>query len=93
MNNITFDVQELLKRLFKYIFEGLVVAIAAYVIPGKMKLDMVQTLTIGAIAAATFAIMDILNPSIGSSVRNGAGMGIGLNLVGTNIAGGGGFMR
>jgi len=33
-------------------------------------------------ATATFAILDTYIPSIGASTREGAGFGIGLNLVG-----------
>jgi hypothetical protein len=39
-------------------------------------------LLIGMIAAATFAVLDLFAPSIGSSVRSGAGFGIGANLAG-----------
>jgi ABC-type Co2+ transport system permease subunit len=79
MNEFTFDGKELLVRIFKYIFEGLIVAVAAYLIPGKT-LKVEQILTIGIIAAATFSVLDLFAPSIGSSVRNGAGLGIGLSL-------------
>lgn len=78
----TFDGKELLMRIFKYVFEGLIVAIAAFMIPGKT-LQIDQIVTIGVIAAATFSVLDLFAPSVGSSVRSGAGLGIGLNLVGT----------
>lgn len=32
-------------------------------------------------AAATFSVLDIFIPSVGASARNGAGLGIGFNLV------------
>jgi hypothetical protein len=81
-SEFTFDGKELLMRIFKYVFEGLIVAIAAFMIPGKiLKID--QIVTIGVIAAATFSVLDLFAPSVGSSVRSGAGLGIGLNLVGT----------
>jgi len=80
-SDFSFDGKELLMRIFKYIFEGLIVAIAAYMIPGhKLKID--EILTIGVIAAATFSVLDLFAPSVGSSVRTGAGFGIGANLVG-----------
>jgi ABC-type Co2+ transport system permease subunit len=75
------DVKELLSRIIKYIVEGLIVAIAAYFIPGK-KLSIEEILTIGVIAAATFSVLDLFSPSIGSSARAGAGLGIGVNMVG-----------
>jgi hypothetical protein len=37
---------------------------------------------IALVATATFAILDIYAPSVGSSARTGAGFGIGANLVG-----------
>lgn len=76
-----FDGKELLLRIFKYFFEGLIVAIAAFLIPGK-KMDAGEIITIGVIAAATFALLDTFSPSIGSSVRLGSGVAIGANLIG-----------
>lgn len=81
MSDYAFDGKELLMRIFKYFFEGLIVAIAAYMIPGK-KMQASEIVTIGIIAAATFAVMDTFAPAIGSSVRTGAGFGVGANLVG-----------
>jgi ABC-type Co2+ transport system permease subunit len=75
------DVKELGARIIKYVVEGLIVAIAAYFIPGK-KLSLEEILTIGVIAAATFSVLDLFSPSIGSSARAGAGLGIGVNMVG-----------
>jgi hypothetical protein len=71
----------LLARVVKYLLEGLAVAIAAFVIPGKsMKYGEVAMIALT--ATATFAILDIYAPSIGSSARTGAGFGIGAGLVG-----------
>jgi hypothetical protein len=85
MSDFSFDGKELLTRIFKYFFEGLIVAIAAYLIPGKKMLAS-EILTIGIIAAATFSILDLWAPAIGSSVRLGSGFGIGANLVGFGVA-------
>jgi hypothetical protein len=87
-NNFTVDGAELINRILKYLFEGIIVALAAFFIPGKNKLNIGDVVTIGIIAAATFSLLDLFAPSIGNSVRNGAGMGIGFNLVGTNLMGG-----
>lgn len=76
-----FDFGELVKRAIKYIIEGLVVSIAAYAIPKRSKFDMEELVIIGLVAAATFAVLDVFVPAMGSSARNGAGLGIGLNLV------------
>jgi ABC-type Co2+ transport system permease subunit len=78
-----FDVREILVRIVKYIVEGLMVAIAAFVIPKPghaLKLDEIAL--IGLSAAATFSLLDMVAPSIGSTARSGAGFGIGANLVG-----------
>ena len=80
-SDYSFDGSEILMRFFKYALEGTIVAIAAYFIPERvMKAE--DILLIGMIAAATFAVLDLFAPSIGSSVRSGAGFGIGANLVG-----------
>jgi hypothetical protein len=75
------DVADLVKRLVKYALEGLAVAIACYLLPGK-KLQVNEIGTIALTALAVFAILDIYAPSVGSSARTGAGFGIGANLVG-----------
>lgn len=72
---------ELLKRLIKYVIEGLMVAVAIYVIP-KRSLNLEEIVLIALTAAATFAILDSYIPSMGVSARSGAGLGIGFNLVG-----------
>jgi ABC-type Co2+ transport system permease subunit len=76
-----FDFGEFVKRAIKYIIEGLVVAIAAYAIPKHAKFVAEELVIIGLVAAATFAVLDVFVPAMGSSARNGAGLGIGLNLV------------
>jgi len=75
------DLGELLKRAIKYLVEGLMVAIAAYAIP-KKSLNLDEVALIALTAAATFSILDTYVPSMAVSARNGAGLGIGANLVG-----------
>jgi ABC-type Co2+ transport system permease subunit len=75
-----FDVTELIKRIIKYLIEGLMVAIAAFAIP-KRSLNLEEIALIALTAAATFAILDTYVPSMGVSARSGAGFGIGANLV------------
>jgi hypothetical protein len=75
------DMGDVLSRLVKYAFEGLAVAIAAYVLPGKT-LKMSEIGMIAITALATFAILDIYAPSVGASARTGAGFGVGASLVG-----------
>ena len=75
-----FDFSEVLKRVIKYLIEGLVVATAAFLIPKKTP-GLEEILVLALVAAASFAILDCFIPSMGSSIRNGAGLGLGLNLV------------
>ena len=76
-----FDLQEVAKRAIKYIIEGICVAIAAFYIPQK-QMKVKEIIVIAITAAATFAILDMYAPSIGHATRQGAGFGIGANLVG-----------
>ena len=79
MNGIV-NLSELVKRLVKYLVEGLMVAIAAYAIP-KRSLNLEEIVLIALTGAATFSILDTYIPSMGASARSGAGFGIGANLV------------
>lgn len=72
---------EIITRAVKYLIEGLVIAAAAIFIPRKaLPLDEVTSLAL--LAAAVFAILDVFAPSIGVTARQGAGFGLGANLVG-----------
>ena len=80
LNHIV-NVRELITRMVKYVFEGVMVAIAAYSIP-KKSLNLDEVCIIALTAAVTFSILDSFLPSMASSARSGAGFGIGANLVG-----------
>jgi hypothetical protein len=75
------DLGELVRRVVKYVVEGLMVALAAYAIP-KRSLNVDEVGLIALTAAATFCILDAYVPSMAVSARSGAGFGIGANLVG-----------
>jgi ABC-type Co2+ transport system permease subunit len=77
-----FDLSELVKRVIKYLVEGIIVAIAAYSIP-KKSLNLEEILIIGLMAAATFSVLDVFIPSMGAGARQGASFAIG-----TGVAGG-----
>lgn len=77
----SFDFIELVKRAIKYIIEGIIVALAAYAIP-KKSLNIEEVIIIALTAAATFSVLDVFIPSMGSSVRSGAATGLGINLIG-----------
>jgi ABC-type Co2+ transport system permease subunit len=78
---MSFDLNELVKRAIKYLLEGLVVAVVAFTIP-KRQLNVEEIVIIALTAAATFSILDVFIPAMGSSARGGAGFGIGANLIG-----------
>jgi hypothetical protein len=75
------DLTELVKRAIKYLIEGLVVSLILVLLPRK-PLQVEEIVIVALTAAATFSILDVFIPSMGVSARNGAGMGIGFNLVG-----------
>ena len=71
----------ILKQVIKYLLQGFAVAVAAFYIPQKkMKLEEIAMISLT--AAATFAILDLWAPVVASGARQGAGFGIGANLVG-----------
>jgi hypothetical protein len=79
MNGVL-DFQELVKRIVKYLVEGLVVAIVAFSIP-KKQLNVEEIVVIALAATMTFSILDVFVPVMGQTARTGAGFGIGANLV------------
>jgi ABC-type Co2+ transport system permease subunit len=80
MNGI--DLGEFVKRIIKYLVEGLIVAIAAFAIPKRFSLNLEEITIIGLTAAATFAVLDVFLPSVGVSAKNGLGFAIGTGLSG-----------
>jgi ABC-type Co2+ transport system permease subunit len=78
---VYFNLTEFIRRVVKYLIEGFIVSLAAFAIP-KQTLNIDEILLIALVAAMTFSILDVFIPSMGASARNGAGLGIGLNLVG-----------
>ena len=72
---------EVVNRVIKYLVEGLAIAAIAIFIP-KKSLDVDEVLMLGVSAAVVFALLDLVSPSIAFTARQGAGFGIGANLVG-----------
>lgn len=72
---------EVVKRLTKYLVEGLAVAVVAYSIP-KRKLNGQEVLMITLTAGASFAVLDMVSPSVSDGSRLGAGFAMGASLVG-----------
>ena len=86
MDEMSVDLMEILKRFFKYVCEGLMVAIAAFVFPRK-KMNPDEILMIAAVASATFAILDMYSPRISEAARLGTGIGIGSQFAGIRMIG------
>ena len=81
-----YPIMNLLTNVLKYVLEGLAVAVAAYFIPQKQT-DPLEILYIALTAAATFAVLDLLAPSVSMGARQGTGFGVGLNQVGWQAGG------
>jgi len=79
MNDAVLDI---LTSIFKYLIEGLVVAFVAVLVLNPKKPNFGEILTIGTAAFATFALIDTFTPSMAVTARQGAGFGLGANLVG-----------
>lgn len=87
MEGASMDMQEVVKRAIKYVIEGGAVAAALYLI-GKNKLSVEEIVLVALTAAAVFAILDMFSPSISYAARQGAGFGLGANMVGFPNMGG-----
>lgn len=72
---------EVVNRVVKYLVEGLAIAAIALFLP-KQSLRVNEVVMLAVTAAAVFAILDLVSPSIAFTARQGAGFGIGANLVG-----------
>ena len=76
------DLSEVLVSVLKYAIEGLVVAFVTVLVLNPKKPNFGEVMTIGVAAFATFALLDTFSPSIAVTARQGAGFGMGANLVG-----------
>ncbi len=75
------DLELFVTRAVKYLVEGLVVALVAIFLP-KKALPAEEVAILALTAAAVFSLLDVFVPEMGSSARQGAGMGLGFKLVG-----------
>ena len=84
--SVSMDWQTIVNRVLAYTIEGLVVAIALWVIPSK-GLKMNEILTTALVAAAVFALLDMYMPNstIAQSARQGTGLGLGFGITGFGI--------
>ena len=84
--SIGIDPMEIVVRLIKYCVEGGAVAFVAWLIAqGKkdaVKLTALEVLIIALTAAATFGILDLFAPAVGTAARQGSGFALGAQSVG-----------
>lgn len=80
MSDFSVDGKEIVVRIIKYILEGAMVGLAAYLIPAKKTMTPEEILTIALVAAATFSLLDMFAPALSTSARLGAGAGLGVAL-------------
>ena len=78
------DWRDVVTRVIKYLIEGVVVMAVSYsLITNKGKrAGLNEVLMLGLVAAACFAVLDLLSPTYGSSARSALGMSVGFNLGG-----------
>ena len=81
LSRFELDFGEIVKRVVKYLLEGVAVAIAARYIPTE-KMDMNEVMLIAFTAASVFAILDMYAPSVSVAARQGAGFALGANTLG-----------
>jgi hypothetical protein len=74
-------VEEILTRIFKYLLEGIVVALVAWAIP-RNSLKFEEIMAIALVAASTFSILDVFMPAMGQGARIGTALGVGASLSG-----------
>ena len=79
-----FDLTEFIKRIVKYLVEGIIIAVICYVIP-KKSLNMEEVTVIAISASAIFAILDTFMPSVSASAKQGLGFAIGANFSGLRV--------
>ena len=85
-----FDFRQILKMVIKYMIEGFAIAVSAYYIPtlfskGFIRPSLMEIFAIGTTAALVMAILDQYAATVGTSFRQGAGMGMGFKMVGTKF--------
>ncbi len=81
------NLNEMFKRLTKYLTEGLAVGIVGMILvmngkQGSVSEQVNYVVIMAVTAAAVFAVLDMWAPSISGSARQGAGFGLGARMVG-----------
>ena len=74
------DFFEVVKRMIKYLVQGLAVGFSMMIIQKNVKIS--EAVLVGLVAAAVFSILDIYSPSVSSGTKLGAGFALGSRMVG-----------
>ncbi len=69
-----------IQSVFRYLLEGLAIAIAAFVIPSR-KTDPFAVLIAAVASALALLLLDLFSPKAGEAGRLGAGFSVGYNLI------------
>lgn len=80
MPEMSFDMNEMFVRIVKYLIEGLVIGIVAYVLPSK-SLAFEEIILLALTAASIFALLDLVSPAMGGGARQGVGLATGFKLM------------
>lgn len=72
-----------LGTILLYLFEGVAITIAIYLI-SKKQLAVAEVVTLSLTIAVTFMVLDLFAPEVGSSARQGTGFGLGFKQIGGN---------
>jgi|TARA_B100000497_G_scaffold86878_1_gene96843 hypothetical protein len=77
------DINDLIVKVLKYVFQGLMIAIVAYLLDmvGPNKLNIWEISILAATAACVFAILDVLSPTYSQSAQQGIGLAAGFKLM------------
>jgi hypothetical protein len=73
------DVHEIVKRIIKYLVEGLAVGLVSFLMLRKTP-DIEEIFLLSLTASSVFAILDVFVPVAGQASRTGFGVGTGLAL-------------
>jgi hypothetical protein len=82
---VSFDGQEILKKAFKYLLEGVIVALVAAYLSKGQNFELQKVVVIGVTAAVVFALLDQVAPSVAMGARTGAGFAIGHGAYGVSL--------
>jgi hypothetical protein len=72
-------IQEFFRNIFKYLIEGIGVAVATFLVSGQ-RYSLQEVGLIGLSASLTLMLLDMYAPAIGLGARQGTGFGLGLRV-------------